>query len=205
MNIIDLLNKLDQLSAWRKKELSQAQFLAENSKSKDARRYLCRVWVLIMYAHCDNFLKEATRTYLEYLKKNISIINNYKYELMWLVIRGKNNIIAEDKYKSLQDYVIGNEDLYFEESLIKEILNKGSFKYSMLRYYCDWVLQINLDHKNLRDFCERLKEKRDSIAHGEESYVEFPSDCLPWHKKTISFIDILKDCIMESAKSVIRI
>jgi hypothetical protein len=91
-DVIDLLNRLDLLSAWRKKELSQAHFLAENSKNDDARRYLCRVWVLMMYAHCDNFLKEATRAYLEYVKSNLTTSSRYKRELMWLVIRGEDSV-----------------------------------------------------------------------------------------------------------------
>lgn len=202
MDIIELLNKLDDLSAWRKKELSQAYFLAENARNKDSRRYLCRVWVLMMYAHCDNFLKEATRVYLEYISANLTNVTHYKFELMWLVLRGKENIIHgnESNYKSLDDYFTCNKNIFFEEILIKKILTMGSFKYKLLRYFCDWVMQIKYDHNKLRDFCEKLKTKRDSIAHGEESYIEHIGDCLPWHKKTINFIDSLKECLIESVR-----
>lgn len=202
MDIIDLLNKLDYLTAWRKRELSQAQFLAENAKNKDSRRYLCRAWVLMIYAHCDNFLKESTRAYLEYLKFNLKSMTDYKYDLMWLVIRAKDNIIkaSDAKYVSLNDYYSKDCELYFDEVLITETLKKESFKYRWLRYFCDWVLQINFDHGEFSDFCERIKEKRDSIAHGEESYIDSTADCLVWHKKAIEFMDSLKDSLIENVR-----
>ena len=91
MNINELLNSLDNLSAWRKKELLQAHSLARNASNNDTIRYLCRAWVLVMYAHCDNFLKESTRTYLEYLKSNINIIPRTRYKQELLVnIKRKN-------------------------------------------------------------------------------------------------------------------
>lgn len=202
MHITDLLGKLDALSAWRKKELSQARFLAENAKNEEARRYLCRVWVLVMYAHCDNFLKESTRIYLEYLKCNINKLTKYKKELMWSIVKGPNLLgAAENKYKSINDCFQNAKNVFFDENVTSQILTIGSFDYKLLRYYCDWILQINFNHSNFRDFCKVLKDKRNRIAHGEESYVNLPDDCLPWHIKTIKFIDLLKDALIENAIS----
>lgn len=104
MDILDLQNKLDSLTAWRKSELFQAHFLAENAHNDDAKRYLCRVWVLMMYAHCDNFLKESTKIYLNYAKSNF--VTSCDIKLIWLVMRRRENITggAEDKYKPLSDF-----------------------------------------------------------------------------------------------------
>jgi hypothetical protein len=33
-------------------------------------------------------------------------------------------------------------------------------------------MQVNFEHGNFSAFCDELKRKRDSIAHGERSYVE---------------------------------
>lgn len=82
MNSLELQLKLDEFSSWRKNELFQAQLLAETSSNNVERRYLCRAWVLMLYAHCDSFLKESTRVYIEYLKANNS--QNYNHRLMWL-------------------------------------------------------------------------------------------------------------------------
>lgn len=201
MDILELQEKLDNLSAWRKSELIQAHFLAENAQNKEAKRYLCRAWVLIMYAHCDNFLKEATKLYLSYVKSNSAM--NYKPELMWLVMRGKENLTegAEDNYKSLNDYHGMNHDILFEVILSKDVFARRSFKYKSLRFFCDWILQIQYNHQEIGPFCESLKEKRDSIAHGEESYIDKIEDCLPWHQTTIKFIDTLKDSLLDTARN----
>ena len=201
MDITVLQNSLDALSAWRKNELLQAHFLAENAETIESKRYLCRVWVLMMYAHCDNFLKEAAKSYLAYVKSTSSI--HYKPDLMWLIMRGKD-VLTEGKdgnYKSLEDYHKIKNDSFFEVILSDDVFNKKSFQYKLLRFFCDWVLQINYEHGEFSDFCERLKEKRNSIAHGEQIYADVAEDCMPWHEKTIKFMDSLKDSLVESARS----
>lgn len=203
MDILELQDKLDALSSWRKSELFQAHSLAENAPNEEARRYLCRAWVLIMYAHCDNFLKEATKLYIGYIKVNSHV--KYRPELMWLIMKGEQNITeaSEEKYQPLINYHTINKELLFEVIVSKDVLAKRSFKYKSLRFFCDWVLQISYDHQTMNGFCEQLKEKRDAIAHGEESYVHAIDDCLPWHTKTISFIDSLKDSIIQAAQTTI--
>ncbi len=199
MDITDLLEKLDVLSAWRKKELLQAQFLAENAENESEARYLCRAWVLMMYAHCDNFLKESAQTYLSYLKCNEEKLAKYKQEVMWLIVKGPNLQKADGgKYKSMNDYFRNTK--FIDEKVTTEILKIGSFNYKLLRYYCDWVLQINFNHEEFQNFCKTLKLKRDSIAHGERSYVSLPADCSPWQTDTIKFIDLLKTSIIDSAE-----
>jgi hypothetical protein len=109
------------------------------------------------------------------------------------------------KYKSLNAYSRIERWELLDEALINEILGKSSFKYRYLRFVCDWVLQLEYNHQDISDFCERLKAKRDSIAHGEASYVEEISDCLPWHKNTIKFIDTLKDTLVDAARSGMKL
>lgn len=200
MNITDLLNNLDKLSSWRKKELTSARFLAEAAKNEEEIRYLCRAWVLVMYAHCDNFLKESARYYLEYLKDNIELNNKYKQEIMWIFMRGKNLVDAEEnKYKSMDECYKNSKDIFFDVTLIDQTTKIKSFNYKLLRYFCDWILQINFNHKDYITFCNTLKKKRDSIAHGEEAYIDSPNDCLQWHNITIQFMDSFKDSLIENA------
>jgi hypothetical protein len=202
LDILDLQNKLDSLTAWRKSELFQAHFLAENARNDDAQRYLCRAWVLTMYAHCDNFLKESTKLYINYAKSNLSA--GCKMELMWLVMRGKDNITeaSDGKYKSLTDFSQSDSWAFLDEKLLNDIFSKSSFKYKYLRFVCDWVLQLQYNHLDISDFCEKLKVKRDAIAHGEESYIEDVSDCVHWHNKTIEFMDTLKDALIDAARGL---
>ena len=44
-------------------------------------------------------------------------------------------------------------------------------------------------------------QKRNSIAHGEQSYADATTDCMPWNEKTMKFIDSLKDSLIESARN----
>lgn len=200
MDILELQRQLDTFSSWRKSELMQAQFLAENSKNEAAKKYLCRTWVLIKYAHCDSFLKEASKAYINYLKTNIN--DNYDSQLFWLIFQGKEKITRSNKkYTSLQNYYSLDSNSKFDAITCPQVFEQGSFKYELLRFFCDWVLQIDYSHADLIQFCQGLKQKRDAIAHGEVSYVEIEADCLPWHHKTLEFIDSFKDSIILNATS----
>ena len=202
MDTIELLVKLDELSGWRKKELIQAQYLAENSSNVESTRYLCRVWVLIMYAHCDSFLKQAASAYFQYLKLNFDSITDYKHDLIWFLTHAENNFIATDKkYKSFDLYMNGDENFFFSDHIVKSVLNNSSFSYKHLRNYCDWLLQIKFPYSEIQFFCRKLKENRDKISHGEEVYIDSPEDCKQWNKDTIDFIDKLKNAIIEKASS----
>lgn len=201
MDISDLLKQLDRQTSWRKRELYQAKKLACNAGNKQDESYLCRVWVLALYAHCDNFLKESSKHYLYFLKSNR--ITCYKPNLLWLAIKGKENITqaSEQNYKSYASFHSMDSYELLNEELLKDIFGKRSFKYTTLRFICDWVIQIDeFKHEEFNFFCTTIKEKRDSIAHGEEVYIDKVDDCLVWHEKTISLIDSLKRSILINAE-----
>ena len=115
-------------------------------------------------------------------------------------MRAKENITegSENNYYSLDDYKNFQNDILFEEKLVKALFDRRSFQYKVLRFYCDWVLQINYDYASMMQFCTRLKTIRDAIAHGEEAYVDQPDDCLFFHEHTIKLIDSLKESMIES-------
>lgn len=198
MKIVELQRSLDDNTSWRKKELLQAQFLTENAHTDEAQRYLCRAWVLMMYAHCDNFLKEATRSFLEYIKVNAH--DEYNTKVIWLIMRAKDNVTegSVENYWSLVEYMACNNDILIEDKLLRDILEKRSFQYKYLRFICDWVLQINYDHASMLDFCNRLKKKRDCIAHGEDAYIDKIEDCIPWNRQTLEFMDGIKGALLDS-------
>jgi hypothetical protein len=154
VDLLALQKELDTLSIWRKRELIQAHTLAENATTNTAKRYLCRAWVLMMYALCDNFLKEATKLYLNYCEK--STPRAIKLEMIWLALRGKENITegAVGNYRSFSSYNIATGWDFYDEKLLNEIFKKKSFQYSFLRFISDWVLQVDFDHENMMDFCK---------------------------------------------------
>jgi hypothetical protein len=202
MDILALQSKLDQQAAWRKRELYQARSLANSAGNDEAQKYLCRVWVMILYAHCDNFLKESAKHYIKYLQLNRS--QNYKPELIWLAMKGKEaiTVASEDTYLDFNAFSQVEPYKFMDEKLLNTIFDQRSFQYKSLRFICDWVLQIKFNHSKLSAFCNIIKETRDSIAHGEERYIETVEDCLPWHATTIEFIDSLKDSLIENATKI---
>ena len=199
MDILELQSKLDQQAAWRKRELFQANSLATCAENEEAQKYLCRVWVLMLYAHCDNFLKESSKHYIDFLRLNNN--QNYKPELIWLAMKGKEALTvgSEDTYVNYDVFSQTIAYKFLDKKLLKAIFDQRSFQYKSLRFICDWVLQIKFDHDKLNAFCTAIKETRDSIAHGEEFYIDEVKDCLPWHTTTIEFIDSLKDSLIENA------
>lgn len=198
MDILELQDQLEQQAAWRKRELFQARQLASSAENESDRGYLCRVWVLMLYAHCDNFLKESSKHYLELLKLNKS--KKYKPELVWLVMIGKDFLLdSSSKYKNYDTFYLEDFSNLLDKELIDSVYKKKSFNYNFLRFICDWVLQINFQHKDFEPVFKVLKDRRNSIAHGEQTYIDV-EDSLHWHRKTIEFIDSLKDSLIEHAR-----
>ncbi len=199
VDILELQHNLDELSAWRKDELSLARSLAEQATDGATTRYLCRAWTMIMYAHCDNFLKKSAKYYVEYIKERVP--SDYRVDTMWLIFKGKEHV----KY-AMQNYVSpfhqqDNFDIYFSTITSDAVFSERSFGYKTLRFFCDWVLQIQFAYVERKWFCETLERKRNAIAHGEEAYIDEINDCIKWHEDTIKFMDDLKDAILSSAPS----
>jgi hypothetical protein len=199
MKLSEFQNALDEAKAWRKIELTHARSLAESAGGEIVEAYLCRAWTLLMYAHCDQFLKETSKLYLNYLRENPR--DSYDYLSIWKAYRSKdimllsntNNYLQcrapEDIQKTALINIIGSND----------VMEKGNFKYERLRFFCDWILQIDFDHLSYRPFCTTLKDKRDQIAHGERTYVSRVDDCINWHEPTVQLIDELGDAVTARA------
>ena len=166
VNMLELQRHLDELSAWRKEELSLARALAEQATDSAARRYLCRAWTLMMYAHCDNFLKKATEYYVGYIKDRIP--SNYRTDTIWLMFEGKEHVKSASHGGYISPFRQDeNFQTYFSTIRSNAVLGGRSFGYKALRFSCDYVLQIKFSYPDKRWFCESLERKRNAIAHGE--------------------------------------
>lgn len=200
MNPVQLQDALNESLSWRKQELQQARFLAEDA-SEINRAYLCRAWVLVMYAHCDQYIKEVSKFYLLHLKQFPK--DSYDYWSVWQAFRAKDLMLhASDgpKYQSiLRPFDVDKASL-IEAISDKSVLESGSFRYERLRFIADFVLQIQFDYLAYKGFCITLKTKRDEIAHGEQSYVEEVQDCVDWHEPTLSLLDSLTNAVLVAAR-----
>jgi hypothetical protein len=123
MDILELQDQLEQQAAWRKRELFQAHQLASSAENESDRDYLCRVWVLMLYAHCDNFLKETSKHYLKFLKQNKN--KKYKIELVWFIVMGKDVLLdSPDQYKNIDAFSEQNFYDLLDEKLISSLYKK---------------------------------------------------------------------------------
>lgn len=199
MNVADLEQSLSNSLTWRKNELQQARFLAEES-NENSRQYLCRAWTLVMYAHCDQYIKEASRLYLHFLKNNPR--ESYDYWSIWqafrakeIMLHGSDGVTFASAFKPRD-----NDKSYLIDAIShKNVLDSGSFKYERLRFITHFVLQIDFDCAEYKGFCTTLKIKRDQIAHGEQSYIDDVGDCIAWHGPTLSLLDDLTSAVLEVA------
>jgi RiboL-PSP-HEPN len=193
MDRAEFARQLDELVSWRKHELAQAKELTQVAQNEDAERYLSRAWLVMLYAHCDQFLKDVVRLYVKYLCH--ARLPHYRPE--FLLVAFNESVTAYGGYISLQQYLAA--DAYNNlPHIANAAVNKKSFEYFQLRFLCDWVLQINDLHSDYEIFCGDIKRQRDKIAHGEQTYHDF-SQCDRLHRKTIQFLDGMTDALMDQS------
>ena len=200
MNILDLERELSGSLSWRKHELQQAKFLAEQAGDAD-RPYLCRAWTLVMYAHCDQFLKEVSRAYLRYLQHDPR--DGYDYWSIWRAFRAKDVMLSAADGDNFNQAIAPTE---IEKSKLlasisdKAVIESGNFNYKRLRFMTTFVLQIDFDFIDYKGFCGTLKTRRDEIAHGEQSVVREVKDCISWHDPTLRLLDDLADGVLNASR-----
>jgi hypothetical protein len=87
-------------SSWRIKEIILARDLALDAEQKgetEALRYLCRAWIVILYAHCDQFLKESVRLYIDFCGNEVDFINEH-------FLKRKN--FDYDRFKLICEFIL---------------------------------------------------------------------------------------------------
>lgn len=199
MTLDELQSKLNEVRAWRKQELTNARRLAETAHNQRDQELLCRAWTLLLYAHCDQSLKESAKCYLSFLEHNPR--DDYDYRTIWLSFRSKDFLIngSPDNYKTCETGPSKEQALNLIRS--KEIFDNRSFSFKSLRFFMDWIAQVPFDSEKYKGFCQTLLKKRHEIAHGERTYVRVVEDCTSWHMPTILLLDDIVDSIMQRADS----
>lgn len=199
MDYEKLQEELTESLTWRKHEIQQARYLAENARQVD-EPYLCRAWTLVMYAHCDQYIKEASRLYLDFLRFNPR--DNYDYWSIWRAFRAKQ-MMLEGSDGPKFDTALNPGNIEKEELIDvianREIIDGGNFSYKRLRFLVKLVMQIDFDCISYIAFCKTLKTKRDEIAHGERSLISEVGDCVNWHDPTLSLLDGISDAVLRAA------
>ncbi|MBK3799171.1 hypothetical protein GAY33_08010 [Azospirillum brasilense] len=199
MDLEALQASLDEARSWRKLELSHARALAESRRGCGEEAYLCRAWTMMIYAHCDQALKLVAKAYMKFLMTNPRA--DYDYQTVWLAFFGKEAIrnVSHERFSLCSAKDEGANLKKLSGITGKEIFSSSSFSYSSLRFFCEWVIQCQLDHNKYSAFCTTLKDKRDAIAHGEVLFIKDVDDCIAWHEPAISLLDDLADFTLKTA------
>ncbi|MDP9758335.1 MULTISPECIES: MAE_28990/MAE_18760 family HEPN-like nuclease [Agrobacterium] len=200
MEVEQLQTRLDEIRAWRKLELSHARSLAERHRGSAEFPYLCRVWTMMIYAHCDQAVKLISKEYLSFLKATPR--QSYDYKTVWLAFFGKEALreVADHRYLLCRTNDRNSNDVMLNNITAgKEVFDSKNFSFPLLRFFTEWIIQADFDYERFRGFCFTLKNERDKIAHGEMAVIEDVERCLAWHDPAIELLDAITDAAINAA------
>lgn len=199
--ISDLENNLSEELSWRIKELSDYKTILRQTK-EDQRKSIIRGGIVLLYAHWEGFVKQASEYYFNYVKlRRIKLINL------------KENFVAICLRKYISDLLETNKITKQSESIkfIFDNLNKKAifpsnipFKTSNLDYenFLQYCLIIGLEYKEFelsRNFINiKLVKNRHEIAHGNFLMVDLES-FEEIFNKTVDLLKKIKIDIINSA------
>ena len=208
MNIRTAEQLIDRLAndlAWRKKELSEMKSLIEAKNVSDQRhKVLVRSGVCILYSHWEGFVKLAANSYLEYVISKRLTYQELSSNFLALAMKEKLKEAKETHKPSL--YIPVCEFFLYElnqRSILpkpKEVISTGSNlnseNFKEITYNLGIDFSISSKESVLIDL--KLLKTRNEIAHGEDS--EFNRDAyLELHKEIIGMLDIFRNQIENAA------
>lgn len=196
-----LLNEmLDADYAWRIQELSIFKNLIPK-ESSIIQKTVIRAGVVLLYAHWEGFIKKTANTYYEFLSFQEHITNEYKNNIIAILLKSELNDEVDNKRNSKEIKLI--------ENILNQLNNKVNFpniapiKTSNLNYevFEDVCALTHIDINQLelpRHIVSDLLEQRNTIAHGHFLKVSF-EDFQNIYKKIIEILYKFKNEVSNSA------
>jgi hypothetical protein len=173
---------------WRDTEFSKYKI----NPSKVEEELWCRMCIPMIYAHWEGFVIDSLRTLLKYLN---SLNLNYQQITTKLLV-----VSLGDSYKSLSGKQSFHQRIIFTENFHKSLQKVIKFKSKI-------ETKSNLNGKVLSELCtmfdfdiqkfntisdiDRLVQIRNSIAHGENSFVLDQPNITQYIKAVMTATDIL--------------
>ena len=200
-----LIDKIDQEISWRKLELTQLKFLV-TSASTDKELTILRSSIVLLYAHWEGFVKRLLTLYLNHIVDQ----GLYSYEL-------KPNFYAMSLSSDFEQFKKTKKTTHYV-SLTKTVFDKIN---EIPKIQCDKIIdtQSNLNSELFKELMglldldpsihdtsfnlidERLLERRNGIAHGENR-KRFPLNKTEYediHKRIVQIMDDLASQIKDAA------
>lgn len=203
--IEELISKLADDLAWRKKELSEVKSLIE-SKTVSPQRHnaLIRSGICILYAHWEGFVKLASNHYLEYVRIQKLRHDELSSNFLALAMKTKLNEAKETNKPSL--FIPVCDFFLFELdtrcSLPKDAISTASNLSSEILKEITDILGIDYSSFSTKSMLidSKLLKNRNEIAHGNyltidtEAYEEL-------HREVVGMLDMFRNQIENAAIS----
>lgn len=206
----ECLGKIEENSAWRKKELSSMNLMIQDAHQAPDKKYqrtpIIRAGLLLLYAHWEGFVFFAANTYIDHIneyKKYIDhsqarISEHYQWLLTWQHTKNKSNSFHRNSAPIFLEYM-RNQRAQAGADLLK--FPKKNLKIKVFRDLLQCIDIPFNDFEIYSQAIEKLIDMRNKIAHGER---EEPTrvDYYDIEEHTVKLIDIFKtklqDCVQDS-------
>jgi len=171
----DFNNTLEDISAdiqWRNNELNSLKLISTNLNDNELRLFL-KGCIPLIYAHWEGFVISSLKLVFSYL--NSLRLNSENYCDIYLTTAYEQTLKSLDDstaYKRRKKHLVR---LYTEFSQVVKLKNKidtkSNLTFQVLEEIC---LKTNLNIDKFKEYKEELNELvniRNSISHGENSYI----------------------------------
>jgi hypothetical protein len=190
---LDLTDKIAGQLSWRRMELAELRSLIISSADNNMRQSsLIRAGVALLYAHWEGFIKTAGSYLLEYISEQRPTHQNLQPNFIGVILSKRLSAIKNAKKISATCEVVNFLCTKMKERarIPKDAINTESNLSSLVFKDILWSLGLDegpyLTKKHIID--DRLLDKRNHIAHGEELSVKL-QDYLELHDEVIGLLD----------------
>ena len=199
--ISDLENNLSKELSWRIKELSDYKAILRQAKDNQ-KKTLIRGGIVLLYAHWEGFVKQASEHYFNYVKlRRVKLINLKENFVVICLRKHISNLLETNKITKQTESIKFIFNKLDKKAIFpsKIPIKTYNLDYENFLLYC---LTIGLDYKEFelsRNFINiKLVKNRHKIAHGNflminlENFEEI-------FNKTINLLKKIKTDIINSA------
>ncbi len=190
----DFFDEVAREISWRRVELTELRNLVETSAEGSQRqKTIMKSAVALLYAHWEGFIKKTSEAYLNYVERQRLVNKDLSNCMYAVVLRSKlNSASASTKINAhieLVEFVRTKADVRARipnKNIIRTESNLSSTVLEEILKVLDISATIYEPKYKLLD--KSLLDKRNHIAHGEESEVEF-DEYIEIHQQVITLIE----------------
>lgn len=165
---------LDAEISWRKFELSNL-FLLVKTATEDAQQICIRMFIVMLYAHWEGFIKHATQKYFKHINKLNLTASQLNCKFARQMFSSKLPQLIDAK-KNRFFYEIYNNFLSSQKKVCK-LQEKVDTKSNLTKeIFEDILLLVDIDNINYStklNFINNFLEMRNHIAHGDRDRYDF--------------------------------